>query len=139
MEFTKVGAAKYIGSWKKFKEENEAGTLIVQGEYLGTVQGTYGDLYQFEQDGQKVVLNYAGHLKYLINEYLEEGDVCQIFYAGTEILQRGAFAGKETHKFELALAKKQETSLELEKDRQKEEVLDEEAEESDDFDEFAGI
>ena len=130
MEFTKVGAAKYIGSWKKFKEENEAGTLIVQGEYLGTVQGTYGDLYQFEQDGQKVVLNYAGHLKYLINEYLEEGDMCQVYYGGTEVLQKGAFAGKETHKFELALAKKE---------KKEEPVLDEEAEESIGFDEFAGL
>lgn len=131
MEFTKVGAAKYIGSWKKFNESNEAGTLIVQGEYLGTVQGTYGDLYQFEQDGQKVVLNYAGHLKYLINEYLEEGDMCQVYYGGTEVLQKGAFAGKETHKFELALAKKE---------KKEEPAVEEEAEEeSIDFDEFAGL
>ena len=85
-------------------------------------------------DGQKVVLNYAGHLKYLINEYLEEGDMCQIFYAGTEILQRGAFAGKETHKFELALAKKA-TCIE----KKEEPAVEEEAEESIDFDEFAGL
>ena len=56
--------------------------------------------------------------------------MCQIFYAGTEVLQRGAFAGKETHKFELALAKKE---------KKEEPAVEEEAEESDDFDEFAGI
>lgn len=82
--------------------ECEVGELIVEGKYIGTVEGKYGVEHKFEDDDGTVVLGSAGHLNYLM-EQVKDGDLVQVKYAGSEVLKKGAFAGKSAHRFSVAV------------------------------------
>jgi len=130
MEYTKVERNKYVGSWKKFAETHEAGATIVEdAQYLGISQSKYGKIYEFrgKDEVHKTVLNYAGHLAYLLENSgnCEVGDFVKIAYAGKTKLETGPYAGTDSHNFELYVAKKED-----------EEVKEEESQEVIDFDEF---
>lgn len=112
MEFQSVGRKRYVGTWKKFYEEVFApgdGTpkLVVEGKYLGSTMGKFDKpMYEFEEaDGTIAVVYDAGLLNYLVEEYLSEGTVCRVLYVGKEILQKGKYAGKDSHQFDIQLAK----------------------------------
>lgn len=103
MEFRSVGGAK-----KYFKySECSKGDVLVQGKYLGTSPNKFGkDNHDFKpvDGGPTVCLNSAGHLNYLIESNVMVGDIVQVTYEGTEKLDKGAFKGKDVHKFDLAIA-----------------------------------
>ena len=102
MEFRSVGGQK-----KYFKYKDcEAGDVLVQGKYLGTSPSKFGkDNHDFKPaEGPTVCLNSAGHLNYLIENNVQIGDMVQVTYEGTDVLDQGAFKGKEVHKFDVAIA-----------------------------------
>ena len=107
MEFRSVGGQK-----KYFKyAECEKGQILVQGKYVGTSPNKFGkDNHDFRptDGGPTVCLNSAGHLNYLIDNNVQVGDMVQVTYDGKDILDQGAFKGKEVHKFDVAIADSEE-------------------------------
>lgn len=103
-----VKLKKAGGPKKYFKyKECEAGQVLVEGTYLGTSPNKFGkENFEFKSaDGSGVVcLNHAGHLAHLIESNLVVGQYCRITFEGKDILEKGAFAGKEVNKFSLEIA-----------------------------------
>lgn len=99
MAFEEIsGATEY----PKYKDFN-AGDVIVEGYYKGVIDGKYGDQYKFTKpNGTDVILSKAGHLAYLL-EKVSEGDLTRVTYGGTDTLDKGPFAGKEVHRFSVAV------------------------------------
>jgi len=102
MEFRSVGGQK---KYLKYSE-CEAEDILVQGKYLGTSPNKFGnDNHDFKPaEGPIVCLNSAGHLNYLMENNVQVGDMVQVTYKGKEMLEQGAFKGKESHQFDVAIA-----------------------------------
>lgn len=96
MAFTKVGNIKYYDLM-----QCSQGDLLVEGYYNGIVQGQFGDQYEFKGDDGALTVLSGGHLRWLIDKFVNIGDRCQVYYDGNDIMQKGAFKGKLAHKFEL--------------------------------------
>ena len=103
VKFKKVGGMKRYVKYAELKK----GEVIVTGKYIGRTPNKFGkENYEFLPDdgGPITCLNHSGQLGYLIDSYLEEGDTCRVTYAGKNVLESGAFKGKEAHTFELETA-----------------------------------
>lgn len=117
MQYQSVGRKKYVGTWKKFYEEvfsvsDGSPQLVVEGKYLGSSMGKFDKpIYEFEEaDGTIAVVYPAGLLDYLVQEYLSEGTQCRVLYVGKEVLQKGKYAGRDSHQFDIQLAKESPAS-----------------------------
>lgn len=99
MAFKKVaGTRKYF----KYKDCTPGQVLVADGEYTGPEDGKFGVQHLFNQrNGEVVCLNSAGHLNYLLKERVKVGQRVNIMYADRKLLEKGAFAGKEAHTFDL--------------------------------------
>jgi len=103
----------------KYAEMNKGDTLVEQGKYLETKEGRFGPQHYFEeQDGQRICLNSAGQLNYLIDDHLYAGRECKIVYAGKVLLEKGAMAGKEAHNFDLYLDQSKPSATTIEEPTQ---------------------
>ena len=101
MAFKKVSGTK---KYYKYTECTPNQKLVDDGDYVGETQGKFGVQHEFRQkNGEIVVLNSAGHLNWLLNEHLIEGQRCNVFYAEKKMLTKGPFKGKEAHTFELEI------------------------------------
>ena len=117
MQYQSVGRKRYVGTWKKFYEEvfsvsDGSPQLVVEGKYLGSSMGKFDKpIYEFEEaDGTIAVVYAAGLLDYLVQEYLSEGTQCRVLYVGKEVLQKGKYAGRDSHQFDIQLAKESPAS-----------------------------
>jgi hypothetical protein len=100
MAFKKVsGARRYY----KYNECKPGQKLVDAGVYVGPEEGKFGTQHVFkQQNGEIVVLNSAGQLNWQLDNYATPGaTLCNVFYAGKNMLTKGAFKGKEAHNFEL--------------------------------------
>lgn len=100
MAFTKVSGAR---TYFKYKECEQGQKLVDDGLYIGEEQGKFGVQHIFRQKDKKtVVLNSAGHLNWLLENYTTPGKThCNVIYDKRVKLTKGAMAGKEAHTFEL--------------------------------------
>lgn len=100
MAFKKVGGGR---KYFKYAECQAGQVLVAKGKYLGAEQGKFGIQHVFQDlngDGE-IVLNSSGHLNYLLDKYAVIGTICMVEYTGKVELEKGKFAGKECHNFEL--------------------------------------
>lgn len=99
MAFKKVQAvAKYF----KYKDCTPGQMLVDNGTYHGIIQGKFGIEHKFiQKNGDVVVLNSAGHLNWLLENYTQPGDAVNVFYKECHLLEKGKFAGKDCHYFEI--------------------------------------
>ena len=80
--------------------ECDDGDLIVEGTFKGTSEGKFGVQYMFTDKEGPVVLGKAGHLDYLMSQ-VDEGSLVQVVYGGSEVMTKGAYAGKSAHRFKV--------------------------------------
>jgi hypothetical protein len=81
--------------------ENE---VIAEGVYEKTGESKFGITHEFRtEENFMQVLNSAGHLNYLLNEYAVFGDYCKVTYDGIVVLEKGAMKGKNSHNFTLEI------------------------------------
>ena len=98
-EYREVGGKR---TYPKFKECEE-GDVLVDGVFRRSVDGKYGEQFEFENhDGEVVVLNGAGQLKYKM-DFVKVGDNVKIIYEGEQILETGAMRGRPAHQFKVFL------------------------------------
>lgn len=107
--FRKVTQPKYI-SYKDAKP----GDLLVEGTYAKKEmvpgfegKGTVPQFTFITLTGEKVILNSAGHLNYLLDKEAKEGDYVRLTYLGKETLRdkkTGKLSTKASHQFELEVA-----------------------------------
>lgn len=85
--------------------ECEQGQVLVDGAtYRGEREGMYGIQHIFKQeDGQFVILNSSGHLNWLLENRAAVGDYVRVTYDGLKKLDKGKFAGKDSHQFVLEI------------------------------------
>lgn len=104
MEMLQVGGAK---KYHKYSDKNQGDVLIDKGEYIGSVEGKYGVQWKFRNpDTEEItVLNSAGQLNYLMEQYVSEGDVVTVIYDGQHEIPKGAMKGKMAHQFKVLKAK----------------------------------
>lgn len=95
-------------------EDLKKGTpLVKHGEYVGATQGKMGTNYNFvEIDGEtRHVILSGGVLGWRIsNNDFQEGSVLDINYDGQEKIEKGKWAGKMSHQFEIAIYKRSEVA-----------------------------
>lgn len=83
----------------------EAGQLLVEGIYTGKELNKFNtNNYNFRPEEGPTVSLSGGHLTFLMENNVKEGQLCQVVYLGTELLEKGAFKGKTSHQFEVAIA-----------------------------------
>jgi|DEB0MinimDraft_10_1074344.scaffolds.fasta_scaffold06050_2 hypothetical protein len=103
---------KTVGGPRKYFKYNECekGQLLVEGKYVGRSPNKFGkENFDFKPDnGPMVSLNHAGHLNYLIETYVREGDLVQVVYDGKSKLDKGTWKGKEVHQFQVNVAQTEE-------------------------------
>lgn len=92
---------KYV----KYAECSE-GDVLVSGKYVGTTTNKFNPdrpNYVFESNGEEVVLNTTGQLRWLIEDKaaLRLGQAAEVVYKGQETITTGPMAGKPAHKFDL--------------------------------------
>lgn len=88
----------------KYPECQAGDVLVNEGKYLETKEGKYGPQHYFEEEsGEKICLNSAGQLNFLIGDNLWKGRKCKIVYKGKVELTKGPMSGKEAHNFDLFL------------------------------------
>lgn len=92
------GATKY----PKYSE-CKAGDVLAEGQYVGSYEGQYGVNYKFQGDEGEVVLGKAGQLDHLM-AMVKEGSLCKVVYDGSDIIKKGAYAGKTAHRFKVMVA-----------------------------------
>jgi hypothetical protein len=85
----------------KYTECTPGQVLVDGGVYTGQSEGKFGRQNNFVKAGQKTTLNSAGHLNYLLDNYVTEGNTVTVNYVGLEKLGSGKFAGKDVHQFEV--------------------------------------
>lgn len=92
---------------KKFLKYKECsvGDILVEGVYEKQGEDNFGGItHEFRTDNNEIqVLNSAGHLNYLMNEYAVFGDYCRITYEGTVTLEKGRMKGKDSHTFTIEI------------------------------------
>lgn len=102
-KFRSVGGPK---KYFKYSECSE-GDLLVEGKYIGRSPNKFGNEnfdFKPEDGGPTVCLNHAGHLAYLMDNYVSEGDLVQVVYDGKSKLEKGPMKGKEAHSFIINVA-----------------------------------
>ena len=93
MAFQEVGAARDYKPWSQL----QPGEIVVEGWYLQTYQGQYGDNYEILQENGKCFgLNRSGQTAYKIAN-LEPGDFIQVKFGGKIACPTGKFKGKPTN------------------------------------------
>lgn len=98
-------------SYVKYKECVE-GQVLAEGTYMGQIDGKFGPQHLVRKsEGGEVVLNSSGHLNYLLESHVQKGDYIQVKYAGTAILEKGRFEGKESHQFVVLKDDSKESSV----------------------------
>lgn len=118
---------KVAGTTKYYKlNECEEGDVLVEGIYVGEIEGKFGPQSLFREKNQKVVIG-GRHLMYLLENEASEGDIVRVTYAGQETLTSGKFKGKPVHKFELEVD--DEANTDTSDQPAEEEVEEEEVEE----------
>lgn len=115
------GGVKMYRKW----EDYDIGDIVI-GKYTDTHTDQYGKLCwvievydaQFkDKSGSKyvkknLVLNAAGMLDKAMKK-LELGEVIQAEYQGTSVIEKGKFAGKDSHVIEVQLCEEGESDPEL--------------------------
>jgi len=118
-------------TWLKPGVDFEKGeTIFEKARYLGDEEGSFG-IYQVFQDlSNNECYNLGGgHLNWLCTQ-IEEGDVVKLDYEGEELLQKGKFKGKKTHRFGMFMHEEEEVdgsaapAPKKSKSKKKEEVED---------------
>lgn len=102
MAFKKMNVEKNFLKWKDCAE----GDVIAFGVFEKCGEDNFGNpTYEFRNPDTNTiqVLNSAGHLNYLLNEYAVFGDFCKITYDGTIKIEKGKMAGKDSHTFTLEI------------------------------------
>ena len=99
--YDRVGGVKYINL-----KEAKAGDLLVEGRYVESKPSnryptSTNHVFQPDEGPRHVVS--GGHLGWLLEEYVKPGDRVQVYYKGKEKLDKGKFAGSESHQFELGV------------------------------------
>jgi hypothetical protein len=93
------GPRKFV----KYKDCVE-GQILAEGIYRGMIDGKYGPQHLIRQtNGQEVVLNSSGHLDYLVETHVPKGSMVRVIYSGKQVLEKGRYAGKESHQFDVQL------------------------------------
>jgi acetyltransferase-like isoleucine patch superfamily enzyme len=93
------GQIKYY----KLNECTKGQKLVDNGEYVGVVQGKFGDQFKFRQkDGQIVVIG-GRDLAVKLENHAPEGTFCNVYYDEKIVLTSGAMKGKDCHKFKLEI------------------------------------
>lgn len=108
--FKKVGGPRTYVRYADCKK----GDVLVEGTYIGTVPNQYNKdkpNYEFAQSNGEanLVLNSAGKLNYLMDNFVTEGDVVQISYLGKSKVEKGPMKGKDAHDFEVLVAESNNT------------------------------
>lgn len=98
MEKVQLGGSK---KFIKYAECNENDVLVKEGRFLGSYEGTYGICWEFDVNGEITVLNSAGQLNYILENYASEGDVLDVIYEGKKEVPKGAMKGKMAHQFKV--------------------------------------
>lgn len=97
-----------VGGPKKFVKPKDCtkGEVIVEGKYIGRSYNKYGkENFDFKpEEGPIVSINHAGHLNYMIENYVVIGDSVRVTYAGKEALESGDYKGVESHQFEVEVS-----------------------------------
>lgn len=94
-----TGAKTYI----KYKEKKEGETLVEDAVFKGTEPNQFGGLnFNFEEQGQSVVLPSCGALKYALEQgKLKVGALYKIDYDGEGVMEKGPMKGKIFHKIKI--------------------------------------
>ena len=112
MGFEKVGGEiVYKGAYKeegaKGKLKFKQGEILVEGHYIGRHPNKFkpeAPHFKFKNEaGQNVVLNHAGHLGYIMENEVVEGDFVRVTYAEHKELTSGTYKGKKSHAFEVGI------------------------------------
>lgn len=93
--------------WKKSKDKKPI-TLVEDALYIEKTPNNFNpDKFDFvfEKDGKNHILNHAGHLSYLMSK-LEPGAFVDVQYTGKVKLEKGTYAGKESHNFKVFVSSK---------------------------------
>jgi len=101
--FTKIdGMKNYINL-----KEAEKDSLLVEGKYTHrTLSEKFKSWTYFFKplDGGPVTGVSGGHLTYLMEDNVMEGQLVQVVYKGMEKITKGEWKGTDSHQFELAVA-----------------------------------
>jgi hypothetical protein len=91
------GAVRFV----KYAEANP-GDILVAGWYTGKRQSKFGEnKYDYEfttEEGEKVVLNGAGHLAFQMAN-VKLGMWTEVEYVCKDVIKKGQWAGREAHNF----------------------------------------
>jgi len=98
---TTIGGPITYLSWKDY-EKND---LVVKGTFVGTTPNQFNEHkphYLVTPEGQegRVCLNTTGHLAWAMDQ-VAVGDYVEVYYMGQEKLEKGKFAGKLCHQFQV--------------------------------------
>lgn len=106
-------------------------TLLVDGFYVGEVEGEYGVQHEWKDLEGQIYVFGGGHLDWLVNKHLVPGSRCRVFFAGMDTLEKGRFKNKPVKKFELELAEEDvaEVKVEAPAEKPRKRVLKKKAEE----------
>lgn len=98
MSFQEVGGPiNYV----KYSE-SKPGDVLVEGWFIDTKPGLYGNQYYFiDECGKTTVLNKSGQLDYQMSHSINKEDFLRITYAGKIILEKGPMKGKESNQFKI--------------------------------------
>ena len=78
------------------------GTILAEGYYKGTREGTFGTQFLFDCGETVVVLNKAGQLSWLLGQINQNsGRKVRVVYKGQQVLTKGRFKNKPVHQFEV--------------------------------------
>jgi len=95
MGYKEVGGPR---SYLKFKD-CEKGQVLVEGTFVREFEGKYGKQYEYMQDnGEVIVLNGSGQLKYKM-DFVKEDSKVKVIYDGEIMLESGVMKGKMAHQF----------------------------------------
>lgn len=95
MAYKEIGGKR---TYPKYKDMTP-GQEILEGTFIREIAGKYGAQFEFEdKEGEIVVLNGAGQLKYKMG-FVKENDKVKVIYEGEEILTSGNMKGKSAHQF----------------------------------------
>lgn len=97
METVQLGGSK---NFYKYSEMNPEEMILENAEYLGSQEGTYGVQHEFRKDDGTIhVLNSAGQLNYILDNFANVGDMLNVQYLGKVLVPKGPMKGKEAHNF----------------------------------------
>lgn len=107
MKFRQVGGnRKFISYMKDGELIHAKGDVLIEGKYIGRTPtednyGHHGFDFFTGADEPTVTMSYAGSLQYIMENYVNEGDMCQVVYDGQEKLTKGKYKGRMSHQFKV--------------------------------------